>query len=280
MFRESGTSDSSYGTPAEAHPKYFPDVMNHETSEIASKYREPVNYATESNTSDTDSPCWTDQEVELYQERHNPKDRRMSGILQKGGALINNRTKVPSQMQIESITKNRKINRNNQFNQGRKDIDRQSDVTLKQTQAGNSLLESSQDSHDSNSFELNNDLSFLFHPQDEEEFDKILRQKVSKAPFDVTAVSQTIAKSFFGSSKIYYGGSSIHRRKLPKIKHILCRKSSIRLSRQIRLSRKFRKSKVPKSDQITLDFLWNQSTISLRLFVITLAIIFLCILMF
>lgn len=284
MFRrESVTSDSSYGTPSEAHPKYFPDVIKDETCEIALKYREPAHYATESNTSDTDSPCWMDQEVELHQERHNPKDRRLSGILQKGGALINNRTKVPSQMQMERIAKKRKVNRNNQFNQGRKEITRESDTTLTQPSEGNSLRECSKDSEDSNSFELNNDLTFLFHDQDEERFDQILKQKESKAPFDVTMASRPLAKSMFSSSKIFYGATAFHSRKLPKVKRTLCRKSSIRLSRAIRLSRMFRKSKGPKRDKITLDFLWmlwNQSTTSIRLIVITPAILFLATLMF
>lgn len=292
MFRKNSlTSDSSYGTPASAHPKYFPEVLNNDTLEVATKYREPIQYTTESNTSDSNSPCWTDQEVELYQERHNPKDRRVSGILQKGGALINNRTKVPSQIQLYSHSRNRKLNRINHFNEARMAIkndqnENQNDVTLKQSPAGkDDLQDISIDTIEleTESFELKNDLTFLFHDQDEEEFDRILRQKVSKAPFEITMASQSLAKSLLGSSKIFYGSTPFHSRKLPKVKRTFCRKSSIRLSRRIRLSRKFRKSRIPKCDQVTLDlliFLWNQSNIQLRAFVILIAIIFLKIIVF
>lgn len=276
-------SDSSYSTPAETHSRYFPDVKNKETSEMASKYREPVHYATESNTSDTDSPCWTDQEVELYQDRHNPKERRMSGLLQKGGGLINNRTKVPSQALTERIARNRKVNRNNRFNQARKNVNKQSeDDTLIEPPAGNSLQESSRGSGDS--FELNNDLTFLFQEQNEEKFDEIVKQTESKAPFDVTAASPNWVKSLFGSSKIFYGATPFHSRRLPKVKRTFCRKSSIRLSSKIRLSRKFRKSKIPKFDDLTtlaiLMFMWSHPTLSLRVSVIILAILFLANLMF
>lgn len=358
-FPDGFTSDSSYGTPAEDHSMYFPVVKKVETFGISSKYREPVHYATESNTSDTDSPCWTDQEVELYHERYNPKDRRVSGILHKGGALLNNRDRVPSLMQNRQILRERKINRNNKFNQARRE--------LKQSSAGNSLqhvfresqffelnndltfhfqeqhtktferndltflvqdqcvekfdeimLEPSNNNCDSNYFELNQDLKFCFQDQNEERFDKtiqkfsisrvdsnfesnkdlnhnfqnkekfyeILKQKSSKAPFDVTEPSSPdLVKSLF-RSKIYYGATPFHSRRLPKIIRTFCRKTSIRLSRKssIRLnrkSRKLRKSEIPNFDKIStlaiLVFLWNHPNISCRVFVMILAVFFLVI---